>query len=168
MVSVELPPAVTLAGLNDAVVPAGTPLADRLTVCALPELTAVAIVVEVLVPCAALTLLGLALIVKLFPLAAGGTRQSAAAFENSFCTVYVTPSPPTTVPCWALQMSPISPLFVSYQASGGPITVARPISGSVMASTISCEATDCWLANAVPLPQPVSQPEPACMSGGTP
>ena len=30
------------------------------------------------------------------------------------------PSHPTNAPCCALQMSPISPFVVSYQASGGP------------------------------------------------
>src|SRR5439155_15050994 len=101
---------------------------------------------------------------------AGGylcAMQALAEFDHSFCTVYVLPSPPVTVPCWPLQMSPISPLFGSYQASGLPSTVARPTSASVTASIISCEATELWFANAPPLPQPRSQPEPALMSGRT-
>ena len=47
MVSVDEPPAVTEAGLNDAVAPAGSPLADRDTVWAEPEVTAVATVAVV-------------------------------------------------------------------------------------------------------------------------
>lgn len=72
----------------------------------------------------------------------GVTMQAPAAFENSFCTVYVCPSPPRILPCWALQISPISPLFGSYQASGGAKLVASPTSPSVIVSAISCEATD--------------------------
>jgi hypothetical protein len=41
---VDEPPAVTDDGLNDAAVPAGTPDADRDTVCAEPLVTAVEIV----------------------------------------------------------------------------------------------------------------------------
>src|SRR5262249_15510023 len=40
-VRVELPPAVTLAGLNVPVIPVGSPDTDRLTVWAAPEVTAV-------------------------------------------------------------------------------------------------------------------------------
>ena len=73
------------------------------------------------------------------------------------------------MPCLALQMSPISPLVESYQASGAPTTVARPTSASVTASISSCEQTEVWLLKGVALPpQPVSHPEPACMSGMTP
>ena len=46
MVSVDEPPAVTEAGLNDAVAPAGRPLAEKVTVCAEPLVTAVETVVE--------------------------------------------------------------------------------------------------------------------------
>jgi hypothetical protein len=67
-----------------------------------------------------------------------------------------------------LQISPISPFTLLYQASGGPTTLARPTSQSVMVSTISCEATDVWLPKFVDAPQPVSQPDPGCMSGCTP
>src|SRR5205814_9456927 len=96
------------------------------------------------------------------------TMQALEEFDRSFCTVYVTPSVPTMVPCCALQMSPISPCAVSYQASGGPTTVARPTSASVTASIISCEATEVWLLNVVLVPQPVAQPELELMSGSTP
>src|SRR5439155_19452408 len=65
-VSVELPPAVTDAGLNEAVAPEGRPLALSETVCAEPLVTAV-VIVEVALPfCVAETELGLALIEKSF------------------------------------------------------------------------------------------------------
>ena len=41
IVSVELPPAVTVLGLKDAVAPAGRPLALSVIVCAFPLVTAV-------------------------------------------------------------------------------------------------------------------------------
>src|SRR5215471_2737115 len=66
-VSVELPPAVTDVGLREAVAPLGTPETARLTVPALPEMTAVDMVLEPLVPCARLRLLGLAAIEKSLP-----------------------------------------------------------------------------------------------------
>jgi len=55
---------VTELGLKLTVVPAGWPLALRLTVCAEPLVTAVLIVDVPLAPCATLRLLGLALIEK--------------------------------------------------------------------------------------------------------
>jgi hypothetical protein len=65
-VRVELPPAVTEVGLSEAVAPLGTPETLRLTVCALPAVTAVEIVLEPEVPCARLKLVGLAEIEKSF------------------------------------------------------------------------------------------------------
>jgi hypothetical protein len=65
-VSVELPPAVTALGLNEAVVPAGTPFAVSETVSAEPLVTAVEMVDVAVVPWTAETLLGLALIEKSF------------------------------------------------------------------------------------------------------
>lgn len=65
-VSVELPPAVTDAGLNEAVAPDGTPLALSETVCAEPLVTVVAIVDVALPFWGAETELGLALIEKSF------------------------------------------------------------------------------------------------------
>ena len=65
-VSVELPPAVTAAGLNDAVAPEGRPLALSETVCAEPLVTAVAMVEVALPFCVADTELGLALMEKSF------------------------------------------------------------------------------------------------------
>jgi hypothetical protein len=65
-VSVELPPAVTDVGLSDADAPLGTPETVRLTVCALPEVTAVKMELEPELPCCTLTLAGLAAIEKSF------------------------------------------------------------------------------------------------------
>ena len=63
-VSVELPPAVMVGGLNEAVAPAGTPPALSVTVSAEPLVTAVEIVDVALPLCTAETLLGFALIEK--------------------------------------------------------------------------------------------------------
>ena len=64
IVSVELPPAVTVLGLKDAVAPDGSPLALRVTVWAEPLTTAVLTVEVTLWPWSTVTLLGLALIEK--------------------------------------------------------------------------------------------------------
>ena len=50
------------------------------------------------------------------------SMQLWAWFDHSFWTVQVWPEPSVKLPCWALQMSPISPVLGSgsYQASGGP------------------------------------------------
>jgi len=63
-VSVELPPALTDAGLNEAVAPEGKPLALNETVCAAPLVTAVAIVEVALPFCVAETAFGFAVIEK--------------------------------------------------------------------------------------------------------
>jgi hypothetical protein len=63
-VRVELLPALMGLGLKPAVVPAGRPAALRVTLCADPLVTVVAIVDVALPPWDALTLLGLALIEK--------------------------------------------------------------------------------------------------------
>src|SRR5262245_28252479 len=65
-VSVELPPAVTLVGLNDALASAGRPLMESDTFCALPDVTAVLMVVVPLDPCATETVVGFALIEESF------------------------------------------------------------------------------------------------------
>jgi hypothetical protein len=63
-VSVDEPPEETLVGLNEAVAPDGTPLTEKLTVCAEP-LVIVVLIVEVPVdPCATLSDDGLAEIEK--------------------------------------------------------------------------------------------------------
>ena len=64
IVIVEEPPAVTEVGLKVTVVPAGWPLALRLTGCAPPLVTAVEMVERPLPPCATLRLLGPAAIEK--------------------------------------------------------------------------------------------------------
>ena len=65
-VSVDDPPAVTLVGVNVAVAPAGRPLADKATVSAVPDVTAVETVVVPELPCTAVTVPGDALIEKSF------------------------------------------------------------------------------------------------------
>ena len=87
-VSVELPPAVTTLGLNDAVAPAGRPLAESVTLSAEPLTTAVEIVEVVLPPCTAETLLGLALIEKSF--GAGVTVSVTVALWVELSAVPVT------------------------------------------------------------------------------
>src|SRR5439155_1538022 len=74
-VSVEPAPAVTVAGLNVAVVPAGRPVADRVTVWAVPEATAVETVVVVDEPCVTVPEVGLSDREK--SLVAGGVTVSA-------------------------------------------------------------------------------------------
>src|SRR5215471_8297714 len=89
-VSVELPPAVTDAGLREAVAPLGTPETARLNVPALPETTAVEMLLVPLVPCTRLRLLGLAEIEK--SAAAGAVTVSVTEVEW-----IVAPSVPVTV-----------------------------------------------------------------------
>src|SRR5215467_3426073 len=90
-VSVELPPAVTDAGLREAVAPLGTPETERMTVPALPETTAVEMLLEPLVPCTRLRLFGLAEIEKS---AAGGAAVTVSVTEVEWI---VAPSVPVTV-----------------------------------------------------------------------
>jgi hypothetical protein len=77
-VKVALPPAVTEAGLNEAVAPAGTPEALRLTVCATPEVTAVETELLPLPPLVTATLTGLAAIEKSSTTTALTTNESVA------------------------------------------------------------------------------------------
>ena len=63
-VSVELPPAVTDVGLSDALAPLGAPVTERLTVPALPEVTAVEIELVPEALCWMIRLVGLAAIEK--------------------------------------------------------------------------------------------------------
>src|SRR5207253_1856900 len=101
-VSVELPPAVTDAGLNEAVAPEGRPLALSETVCAEPLVTAVAIV-DVAVPfCVAETELGLALIEKSFETPQPGSlnvpirvRQLNDPFAGRYSSAYQNVHPST-------------------------------------------------------------------------
>jgi hypothetical protein len=97
IVIVELLPAVTAVGLNDAVAPAGRPLALRLTFCAEPLVTAVEIVDDPLEPCWTETLVGLALIEKSLAGAAGQpgslnvpirVRQLNAPFAGMYSFTY--------------------------------------------------------------------------------
>jgi hypothetical protein len=70
MLNVELPPEVTEVGDSVAVTPAGAPETLSDTVCALPEVVAVAMVDEPEPPCAMETLAGLAEMEKSFAAAA--------------------------------------------------------------------------------------------------
>lgn len=133
-VRVELPPAATEVGLTEAVAPLGVPDTTSDTV-PWPDVTSVKIV---LVPLP-LRLGGDALMLKSFKLQDEVIpMQLFCAFENSNWYVYDCPSQPAKVLCWALQISPISPLVVkTYHANGNPFTVASPTSASVMVSTSS-------------------------------
>ena len=64
IVSVELPPAVTVLGLKAAVAPAGRPVALSVSVCAFPLVTLVLMLEVALEPWTTDTLLGLAPIEK--------------------------------------------------------------------------------------------------------
>lgn len=119
-----------------AVTPEGRPEADRVTLPENPFDGLTVIVLLPLEPCVIVTLEGEADSVKFGVGAAGGNTQSLAAFENSSWIVYEVPLA-TYVPCCPLQMSPISPLFMSYQARGGANVVAMPTSASVIASVSS-------------------------------
>jgi hypothetical protein len=79
MLSVLEPPAVTEAGLNEAVAPAGTPEALRLTVCATPEVTAVEMaLVPAAPPWTTLSEAGAALIEKSLATAGLMTNETLA------------------------------------------------------------------------------------------
>jgi hypothetical protein len=77
-VKVALPPAVTEAGLNEAVAPAGTPDALRLTVSVTPEVTAVETLLLPLPPLVTATLAGLAAIEKSFATTGLMTNETLA------------------------------------------------------------------------------------------
>jgi hypothetical protein len=64
IVSVELPPAVMVDEENDALAPAGRPLAESATLCAAPDVTVVEIVLVAVAPWSAVTAVGLALMAK--------------------------------------------------------------------------------------------------------
>src|SRR4029453_8313744 len=69
MVIVDEPPEVTDGGLNDALAPPGRPLADRPTVCGLPEVVAVLTVAVIELPAVTVPDVGLTEMEKSF---AGG------------------------------------------------------------------------------------------------
>src|SRR2546430_1398858 len=71
IVMVEVLPAATAVGLNDAVAPAGRPVALKVTFCADPLVRAVEMVDDPLDPCWTETLVGFALIEKSLGGAAG-------------------------------------------------------------------------------------------------
>ena len=67
IVAVDEAPAVTEAGLNAALAPAGRPLAEKVTVCAAPPVTAVETVVEAEPPAVTLPEVGEAATEKSLP-----------------------------------------------------------------------------------------------------
>ena len=88
IVRVELPPAVTVLGLKDAVAPDGKPPAVSVIVCALPLVTAVLMVELTLWPWTTDTLFGLALIEK----------SSGRVTVSAIAVLWVTEAPvPVTV-----------------------------------------------------------------------
>ena len=84
ILSVDEPPEVTDVGLTVAVTPLGAPETDRLTVCALPEVVAVEIVLLPLEPAAIDTADGLAPIEKSFVVVVW-RMQAFCEFDHSFC-----------------------------------------------------------------------------------
>ena len=85
---VELCPAETEVGLNTTVTPLGCPVAVKLMVCALPEVTAVLMVLEPEEPCWMERLAGLAEIEKSF--GSGVTVSATAALCEPEMAVPVT------------------------------------------------------------------------------
>ena len=126
---------------NVAVTPLGKPEADKLTLPVNPPDGVTVMVLLPLLPWVTLTLEGEADNEKLGPDGGGGSTQLLAALENSSWIVYVVPLA-VYEPCWPLQMSPISPLVMSYHARGGAKVVAMPTSASVMVSVNSWLVTE--------------------------
>ena len=103
-VSVELLPEVTLTGLNEAVVPAGRPLVEKVTLCALPLVVTVEMALVPLLPCVMETLVGL------------------APMEKSFATGADTAS--VTVVVWVAD-APVPVMVMGYEPTGVLAEVAR-------------------------------------------
>ena len=104
MVALE-PPEVTLVGANDTVVPAGMPVASRLTLCAWPEVIVAEMALVPAWPCATETLPGLAASAKSLGGAVTVRPRSwlwlADAVVPVTCTVYE----PGVVPAPAFRVS---------------------------------------------------------------
>src|SRR5579859_4341191 len=162
MLSVADCPDVRLLGLSVALTPAGAPLTLRLTACDAPEVVLVLMVVLPEPPALIVIADGFADSEKSLGVAAigraGGRMQLLCALLNSSWTVYVWPlfiGP--RLPCCAVQMSPISPLVLSYQASGGPLPLpARPTSASVIVSVSSWDMTEVVFWKSFPAPHPLT------------
>ena len=138
---VELPDPVTEVGLKLALAPLGRPLTLKATAPVNPPDAVTVAVYEVPAPAVTVCDAGEAVMEKLGPDGGGKVTQLFAAFENSNWIVYAVPFAVYEA-CWPLQMSPISPLTMSYQASGGAKVVAMPTSASVIASVNSWLVTD--------------------------
>src|SRR5215831_11629115 len=124
-----------------AVTPEGKVEVESVTLPVKPPEGVTVIVLLPLVPCVTVRLAGDAESEKFGVGVAGGRTQLFAALENSNWIVYVVPLA-VYEPCWALQMSPISPLVMSYQARGAAKVVAIPTSASVIASANSWLVTE--------------------------
>ena len=142
-VAVKVTELVDVVGLvpKVALTPAGKAEVDKVTLPVNPPEGVTVIVLLPLVPWVTVRLAGDADSVKFGEDGGGGNTQLFAALENSSWMVYVVPLA-VYDPCWALQMSPISPFVMSYHARGAAKVVAIPTSASVIASTSSWLVTD--------------------------
>src|SRR5438132_289336 len=135
-VRVELPPAVTDPGLNDAVVPAGTPVALRVTLSAEPLVTAVEMVDVALPPCTAETLLGVALIEK----SLGAVTVNATVVPCivlGAVPVTVTEYVPDGVAGSTLNVSPeLEPAVIGFRLKEAVVPDGTPV---VLSVTLSAE-----------------------------
>jgi len=151
---------------NDPVTPGGRGPSERRRTPGEPEVKAVLTGTMVLPPATSADVFGSRKTLK----SSASVRvcwQSPVFCEYICCTVYAVAAPAMEPVTW-LHMSPFSPFWLSYQASGGANVDASPTSGSLIASPISCEAAEQTFWKAVPWPQPRSQPEPGPKSGTTP
>src|SRR5574342_897459 len=87
MVMVDEPPAVTDGGLNDALAPAGRPLAENVTVSAEPEVTAVLTVALTEPPGAVEPEVGLPLMEKSLPVGHGASLPATLTAVQAAWTV---------------------------------------------------------------------------------
>ena len=110
---VELPPAVTLVGLSVAVTPLGAPETASDTVLALPDTTAVEMVLDPAAPCATLTLAGEAVMLKSF-----------AATPPTEIAELVPRNPTFTVPVALIVWFPL-------ERNTTPVNVCAPASAAV-------------------------------------
>ena len=152
--SVEPPPAVTEGGVRVAVTLLGAPVTAKFTVPAEPATTAVVIAEEPEAPAATVTEAGLALIEKSFDTGRGHDAGVSVVADGYDVAEHLLHGVGLTVgahdePSCALQMSPISPFMLSYQAIGAATLAANPTSGSVVVSTNSWVATDISFWNSV-------------------
>jgi len=143
-VSAELPPAVTDAGLKEAVAPVGSPLALSVTLSAAPLVTAVEIVEVALPPCTAETLEGAALIEKSF----GGGGAVTVSVTVVACVAlgavplivsgYV-PGAAVPAPTVSVELPPAVTevgLSVAVAPAGAPVTVRFTVSAVPLVTAV--------------------------------